>query len=321
MLKARLTNMKKLAFISLLGIVTLLSACSSSNIRVKQPKFEEEGSQVSYSDFTSNLEKAAEKSDLNGEGLLESKELKTSIQSKSTTSVTRLNKKVSAINEGENMKSTGKYDPKNLVCITKTETTNVIESENEITKYSDVSTVKSEGGFAITTIDNTPTSVSFNNNTMIMTVSGTYDSENAAKEFFDSNFKMQTYINGLLPFYNRLPSVEPSAEDTTYKFFKSGNVFTYIYSGSSTEELSDGDVYASMKTIDYVKAQIIYSTHEVTTKIYYLYESATTYSENYMDYRKNDVENFKGETSFEFSVKNKKLSVSKLDVTKYQVLA
>ncbi len=313
--------MKKVAFISLLGIVTLLSACSSSNIRVKQPKFEEEGNRISYVDFTTALENAAKNSDINQETAFKSKEAKISVQSKSTKSITRLNKKISSLTQGENLKSTIKYDPKNMAFMTKTETTNVMESESEITKTNDVVTVKSEAGTGITTIDEKLTTVDFNNNTMIMTVSETFDEEENAKNYLESNFKMQIYISGLSPYYNRLPSEEPSSDDTTYKFFKENNVFTYIYSGSSTDELSDGETYASIKNIDYVKAQIIYSAHEVTTKMYYLYESATTYTENYGTYRRNDVENFKGETSFEFNIKNKKVSVPKLDVSKYQVLS
>ncbi len=152
--------MKKVAFISLLGIVTLLSTCSSSNIRVKQPKFEEEGNRISYVDFTTALENAAKNSDINQEAAFKSKEGKFSVQS-----------------QGENLKSTIKYDPKNMAFMTKTETTNVVESESEITKTNDVVTVKSEAGTGITTIDEKLTSVNFNNNTIIITFSGTFYEE------------------------------------------------------------------------------------------------------------------------------------------------
>lgn len=316
--------MKKRAFIALLSTSLLLAGCGPESIDLEKPDFIEEGTKISYADFSAQLEDVKSKNDLYNDALLSSKYFEGYYAYDTTNTIDLDGERLSTINQGGDIKATIKYDASKYTWEVKN-TSKIVQSvDNQTTVSSQVANTKTHTKSGLTKDEEQYVFVETNEEEKEAYKTMTFANQEEGIGHVNGQVKLIFTYDGFSTFFDNLPEVVEGEEpDTTgYDFYRNGNTFTFSHLKQVLkEERKDAEenVYAYYSYVTYIKGQIYFSGVDATLKFYYTSEEETEYTKDFESIA------FKGEKDkktqklcFDISIREKKVSVKAIDLSKYQ---
>lgn len=321
--------MKKAKLIPLLIAPLLLTSCDADLTKVKKPSFAALGEELSYADFQNEVNKSLDKADIFGEGLLKSKELtlesataRSKIISANSINGRNSQKILSKTIYGYTAESTIKYDANKLIVLSKSTTNSVSIQKDSTIDTKEVEDNKAESGLAVVAVDDGKSAVSFNNLTMTYSVSKAFGEGDDPASYVDMQVKMTCLMAVYVPFVSYLPADDASEEEMgKYHFYKNGSIYTYTYDSEESVDVDDsgvlvGNLYSNTET----KVQLELKESKQSVKYYYCDRFRTSYLHDYNDAKAGDEEDEKIESAATISVRNKSVSLKKINISKYDLV-
>ena len=321
--------MKKVKLVPLLIAPLLLTSCDADLSVIKKPSFASLGQELSYVDFQNEVNKSLDKSDVFGNDLLKSKEL--SINSASAQSVIRTANKSMSRNDkkilskrinANAVESTIKYDAKKLIALAKS-TTNSLSIEKDSTiDTKEVADAKSESGLAVVSLDDGKSAVSFNNMTMTYSVSKAFGEGDDVASYVDMQVKMVCLMYLYMPFVSYLPADDATEEVMgNYHFYKNADIYTYTYKSEESVEIDESEtLVARLYSYTEIKVQLELKENKQSLKYYYCDAFDTQYLNEYNGANPGDEDSEKVESAATISLRNKNVSLKKIDIAKYDMV-
>ena len=321
--------MKKVKLIPLLIAPLLLTSCDADLSVIKKPSFASLGQELSYVDFQNEVNKSLDKADSYGDELLKSKELTmktataqsviySSFENASSRSEKILSKKVNAVAAD----STIKYDANKLIILATTTANNLVIQKDGTVDSKEVSEGRSESGLAVVSVDDGKSAVSFNNMTMTYSVSKAFGEGENPADYVDMQLKMTCLMGIYMPFFNYLPQDDATEEELgKYHYYKNDAIYTYTYISNESVDIEEtGALVARLYSNTEIKIQIELEENKQSMKYYYRDVYRTQYLSKYAGYLPGEVEEEKTESSATISLRNKSVSLKKIDIAKYDLV-
>ena len=315
--------MKRSKFLTLLAVPFLLTGCSTDLTEVSKPSFASLGTQVTYSKFAEESDKACAKIDFLGEDLLKSKELNFNTHSVYTignyvnrsTSV-RVIKTVEELTEVNKVEMKTKYDAKKQIILSKATVTALNRSIDATGEEEETTTNHLDEGAAVVTIDGGKSAVKFNNKSMVYSVEKSFGEGEDPAKYIDMQFKMGCNVN----LYERINTYLATEEEKliNYSFYINGSIFTYVLEKTTIETDKDehNNIITQTITNDYAKMQYDFTETKQSLKCYVTHSKITDYR-NTGTSKDGSFDQVKFALSSDISIKSKSVSLSSIKISKY----